>query len=336
MKILHVTSDDKPGGIQKAFNAYLSVLNSIPQFENLYFSPRRMNFNQQYKSSHHIKMSWFQKMFIRNGFLLPIKQFQNPPVNISFVHNGFICKVMKGYSNKVIGICHNDKPEQFKHADFLICLSPEAVEKAKNIGRNHNSIFHLPHYFEPQKKVSHRGKQKQKLTIGAAGRFVEKKGFKTFIDVAARIKQQFPEVDFVLAGDGPLSKSLRKHSENKGNPVRFSGWIDIEEFAPSIDIFCLPSLDEPFGYILPEIMQFGVAIVASSTNGPLWICKDNKNALFFEPLNCNEMLMCLKTLIQNPKERNKYQQRAKQVVREKRFSKKVFIEKLVSIIQKVK
>ena len=100
MKILHVTSDDKPGGIQKAFNAYLSVLNSIPQFENLYFSPRRMSFNQQYKSSHHINMSWFQKMLIRNGFLLPIKQFQNPPVNISFVHNGFICKVMKGYRSQ--------------------------------------------------------------------------------------------------------------------------------------------------------------------------------------------------------------------------------------------
>lgn len=332
MKILHVTSDDKPGGIQKAFKAYLSALAPIPQLENLYFAPLPLNLNQFQETPHHIRMSWQQKTLIRRGFFLPNKQFQNHSFNISFVHNGFICKIMKKYSDKVIGICHNDKPEQFKHADCLICLSPNAVEKAKNSGRCEDSIYHLPHYFEPQKKTLNEIKTKQKLTIGAAGRFIDKKGFKTFIDVAARIKEEFPEIDFVLAGDGPLSKSLRAFSKSRGNPVRFTGWTDVETLAPSIDIFCLPSLDEPFGYILPEMMQYGIAVVSSSTNGPLWICKGNQNALFFEPSNDDEMLICLKTLIQNPKKRNKYQKRAKQVIKEKRFSKQVFVEKLTSII----
>ncbi len=335
MKILHVTSDYKAGGIQKAFKAYLSALAPIPEYQNLYFAPLRLDLNPYQNNPHYINMSWLQKTLIRRGFLLPIQQFHNSSFNISLVHNGFICKTMKRYSDRVIGICHNDKPEQFSDADYLICLSPNAVEKAKNTGRRESSIYHLPHYFEPQKKVFNAIKHRKKLTIGAAGRFVEKKGFRTFIDVAARIKKEFTEIDFVLAGDGPLSKSLRAFSKSKGDPVRFTGWIDIEKLGSTIDIFCLPSLDEPFGYILPEMMQFGVAIVSSSTNGPLWICKTSDNALFFEPSDVDQMLICLRTLIQNPKERKKYQQRAKQVVGEIRFSKHIFVEKLVSFISKI-
>ena len=333
MKILHVTSDNKPGGIQKAFEAYLSALIPISSFENFYFAPQSLVINKHQKNLVHIDMSWLQKTLIRRGLFLPVQQFPNNSFNISIVHNGFMCKAIKRFSDKVVGICHNDKPKQFRHADYLICLSPNAVEKAKNTGRSDKTLFLLPNYFEPKKIVCRNNRARQKLTIGAAGRFVEKKGFKTFIDVAARIKQEFPEIDFVLAGDGPLSKQLRKFSDSKGNPVRFTGWMDIEKFAPSIDIFCLPSLDEPFGYILPEMMQFGVAIVSSRTNGPLWICKGSENALFFEPSDRDEMFRCLKTFIQNPKERKKYQKRAKKVICEKRFSKHLFAERLVSFIK---
>ena len=39
MKILHVTSDKKPGGIQKAFKSYVAALAPISKFENSYFTP---------------------------------------------------------------------------------------------------------------------------------------------------------------------------------------------------------------------------------------------------------------------------------------------------------
>ena len=335
MKILHVTSDEKPGGIQKAFKNYVAALAPLSEFENFYFTPNYSYTNKDGDNTNHIKLSWLQKTLIRRNLLFSVNNFHNQLFNISFVHNGFMCRSIKKYSDNVIGICHNDKPEQFDYADNLICLTPNAVQKAKEIGRCENSIHLLSHYFEPQKKITHSDKIGQKLTIGAAGRFVEKKGFKTFIDAAARVRKEFPEVEFVLAGDGPLSKSLLAFSKSKGNPVRFTGWIDITEFAPSLDIFCLPSLDEPFGYILPEIMQYGVAIVATRTNGPLWICQSIEDALFFEPSNSDEMVDRLKILIQNPRERNKYQQRAKQAVYDERFSKEVFTENLLNIIKVV-
>ena len=38
MKILHVTSDNKPGGIQKAFKSYVAALAPLSEFENFYFT----------------------------------------------------------------------------------------------------------------------------------------------------------------------------------------------------------------------------------------------------------------------------------------------------------
>ncbi len=332
MKILHVTSDNKPGGIQKAFKAYLGILSAMPQFENIYFSPNRLEFHEHKYHAQHIHMSWIQKTLFRRATNFPIRKLYNHSFKIGLVHNGFVCASVKRYCDNVIGICHNDKPEQFRDADHLICLTPNAAQQARKLGRADNSIHILPHYLEPQKKSSRSVKLNHRVTIGAAGRFVEKKGFKTFIDAAKVIRSENLEIEFLLAGDGPLSKQLRSYAKQKGNPVRFTGWVDIEDFAPSIDIFCLPSLDEPFGYILAEMMHHGVAVIASKTNGPLWICKEEKTALFFRPSHSTELANCLRTLITDPQKMLHYQHYAKKAINDKRFSKQAFTEQLFSII----
>ena len=335
MKILHVTSDYKPGGIQKAFEAYLAALSPLPQFKNFYFIPGGPQLKYHKYHAQHINMSWTQKSLLRRADFLPVQKLRNHKFKIGLVHNGFICAGINRYCDNIIGICHNDKPEQFKDADHLICLTPNAAKKALDFGRREYSIHLLPHYFEPKRKFQGKIKQNDALTIGAAGRFVEKKGFKTFIKAAAEIRYVYPEIKFLLAGDGPLSRQLRSYSESKGNPVKFIGWVDIDDFAPSIDIFCLPSLDEPYGYVLAEMMHYGVAIVSSRTNGPLWICKDESNALFFQPSDSSELANCLKTFISDTKMRIQYQQNAIQTINDKRFSKHAFSEHLLTIISKI-
>ena len=335
MNILHIASDNKPGGIQKAFEAYLGTLSSMAKFENIYFTPNRLPLYELQYNVQHIHMTWTQKMLLRRAAYLPIRKLNDHSFEIGLAHNGFVCSSIRKYCKHVIGVCHNDKPEQFKDADYLICLTPKAVEHAKNSGRDDNTIHMLPHYFEPQTKSSRSVNRGQRVTIGAAGRFVEKKGFKVFIDAAAEIRSEYPEIEFLLAGNGPLSKQLRSYAKQKGNPVRFTGWVDIENFAPSIDIFCLPSLNEPFGYILAEMMNHSVAIIATRTNGPLWICEEGRNALFFQPSDSIELAHCLRTLITNPQKRLRYQHNGKKAIGDKRFSKEVFADHLFSIISMI-
>ena len=335
MKILHITSDNKPGGIQKAFEAYLGVLSAVPQFENIYFTPDRLPLYESQYNARHLYMSWMQKTLLRRVSYFPVQKLYNHSFNIGLAHNGFVCASVKKYCDYLIGICHNDKPAQFKDADHLICLTPNALRQTKELGRDVNTIHMLPHYFEPQTKSSRSINLHHRITIGAAGRFVEKKGFETFIDAAADIKGEYPEIEFLLAGDGPLFKKLRSYAKQRGNPVKFTGWVNIENFASSIDIFCLPSLDEPFGYILAEMMLHGVAVITSRTNGPLWICEEDKNALFFQPSDSIELAHCLRTLITDPQKMLHYRHNARKAIDDKRFSKQAFTDRLFSIISTI-
>ena len=77
MKILHVTSDNKPGGIQKAFKSYVAALAPLSEFENFYFTPNYSYTNNDGNNANHIKLSWLQKTLIRRNLLFCFDNFYN-------------------------------------------------------------------------------------------------------------------------------------------------------------------------------------------------------------------------------------------------------------------
>ena len=105
------------------------------------------------------------------------------------------------------------------------------------------------------------------LHIISAGRLVAKKHFSLFIEAAALAKSANPDLQFTLAGTGPEAANLAQQNAALGHPVSLIGWADLSQLAASADIFCSPSLDEPYGYVLTEMMQAGLAILASPSFG---------------------------------------------------------------------
>jgi glycosyltransferase involved in cell wall biosynthesis len=70
----------------------------------------------------------------------------------------------------------------------------------------------------------------------------------------------------------------REH--NLEDKVEFLGWVkDKESFYFNIDIFCLPSLHEPFGIVLLEAFKYCKPIVSSAAEGPKEIISDGVNGL---------------------------------------------------------
>lgn len=120
------------------------------------------------------------------------------------------------------------------------------------------------------------------LTIGAMGRFVKKKGFDHFLYSLSLLKSRGVKFKAVIAGDGEEKSNLLKLRAklNLTNEVTFTGWVyDKESFFKNIDIFCLPSLHEPFGIIVLEAMKYGKAIVSSASEGPGEIILHEKTGL---------------------------------------------------------
>jgi glycosyltransferase involved in cell wall biosynthesis len=113
--------------------------------------------------------------------------------------------------------------------------------------------------------------------IGSMGRFVAKKGFDVLVDALQLLMAEGVSFRAVLGGDGEEDAALKARARAAGldGLLDFPGWLtDKAAFFAEIDLFCLPSLHEPFGIVLLEAMAHGVPIITADAEGPLEIVAD--------------------------------------------------------------
>jgi glycosyltransferase involved in cell wall biosynthesis len=104
------------------------------------------------------------------------------------------------------------------------------------------------------------------------GRITFQKGPDYFIEAAARVLKEMPEVTFVMAGDGDMMPQMVERvaeREIAGN-FHFTGFLTREEverlFAIS-DLYVMPSVSEPFGIAPLEAMRCDVPVIISRQSG---------------------------------------------------------------------
>ena len=267
IKVLIATSDRSAGGIQRALADQASLLSDDASYEISALSPSSAFFDAVKDSSNNaFRLSDWQRFLFRYvPFLAPLSVKHNS-FDIALCHNGFMARGLKKIAQKVIGICHNDKPSQFIHCDALVCLTQDGIEKAQAEGWDRNALHHIPHYHEI-KHATPPKKPKAPIYVGAAGRMVEKKNLSLFIKIAALVKETHRDVTFLLGGDGKLMQTIQNQNQSLNSPVTILGWTDFDKFLKRLDIMVIPSLDEPFGYVYPEAMSQGVAILSSQSFG---------------------------------------------------------------------
>ncbi|HLM90844.1 MAG TPA: glycosyltransferase family 4 protein [Thermoplasmata archaeon] len=104
------------------------------------------------------------------------------------------------------------------------------------------------------------------------GRLAAMKGVDTFLRAAARVVPVFPDVLFVIAGEGSeYSRLLHLTAAlGIGDRVMFLGRVSEEEreiLLSGASVFVLPSVVEPFGIAALEAMAAGVPTIVSKTSG---------------------------------------------------------------------
>ncbi len=116
-----------------------------------------------------------------------------------------------------------------------------------------------------------RGGRKTPPLVGSLGRMVQKKGFDTFLHALAELQTRGVVFQAVLGGGGEEEKTLKRTARRLGlyDVLEFPGWVDnAQALLESMDIFCLPSLHEPFGIVLLEAMAAKLPVVSTDTEGP--------------------------------------------------------------------
>jgi glycosyltransferase involved in cell wall biosynthesis len=103
-----------------------------------------------------------------------------------------------------------------------------------------------------------------------------------FLRIAARINRQMPDIEFLLAGDGPLRKELEKQAQDLGlgNRVIFLGdRRDVPSVLASMDVAVLTSDSESLSNVILEAMAAGLPVVAYGVGGNAELVNQERGVL---------------------------------------------------------
>ncbi len=115
------------------------------------------------------------------------------------------------------------------------------------------------------------------------GRFSEEKNLMFALSSLEEIQYKDKEISITLIGDGPLKSDISNLAKNSHHKYVISPFTERENL-PDIyklhDIFILPSASEPWGLVINEAIQFGLAILASCNVGAAPELINNNGEIF--------------------------------------------------------
>ncbi len=111
------------------------------------------------------------------------------------------------------------------------------------------------------------------------------KNHRNFLRAAAGIRGRFENVEFILAGDGPLRKELEHYADELGlsGRVCFLGdRRDISAVLASLDVSVVPSSSESLSNVIIESMAAGLPVVANRVGGNPELITEDRGILVKE------------------------------------------------------
>ena len=203
----------------------------------------------------------------------------------------------------VIGVTHNYSVKHFIGLDAVFTVTETLKAYVDRLGQEKSTLYHIPNMIDLAEDVHIIAQPYfSPPVIGTLGRFVKKKGFDVFIKALAILRDKDVAFHAIIGGDGEVKQELITLIDRLGlsQNITLPGWIDHKKsFFDAINIFCLPSLHEPFGIVLLEAFKYGIPIVSTSTEGPSEIIEDKYNGLLVSPKSPEELAHALQLLLQD-------------------------------------
>ncbi|MGO4259332.1 glycosyltransferase [Lysobacter sp. TAB13] len=132
------------------------------------------------------------------------------------------------------------------------------------------------------------GIEASRPTLVTVSRLAVEKNIAFLLQVAKRLVADFPELMFIIAGEGPDAERLKRLSKDYGleRNVRFFGNLDrrttLLDAYRAGDAFVFASPTETQGLVLIEAMALGVPIVSTAVMGTATVLRDAHSAVISE------------------------------------------------------
>lgn len=164
------------------------------------------------------------------------------------------------------------------------------------------------------------------ITLGRVGK---RKGSFDLLEIAKEIHPFFPEIQFILYGDGATEKLAKEIQEKNIKNVSLGGWITLEEQSSVLEnaiLHFLPSYFEGLPMSILETMGAGIPNLTTKVGGIPEAIQSGENGLLVAPGDLNGMFEKLLFFLSTPAFQKSLSQEARNTI-QKDFSIKTYHEK---------
>ncbi len=181
--------------------------------------------------------------------------------------------------------------------------------------------------FKPTQKTE----QQKEFEILYAGSLYALKGIPFLIHAIANVRRNKINAKLTLVGEGAQKESLITLAKTLQveNHVKFAGFVPnskMPAYYNRCDIFCFPTLGEPFGKAVVEAMACGKPVIATNAGGAAEIIQNGENGILVPPADSETLAAEITRLINDPQERHRLGKKARETTVE-RFSWEKIAEK---------
>jgi phosphatidylinositol alpha-1,6-mannosyltransferase len=206
-----------------------------------------------------------------------------------------------------------------KHADIIICNSHNSANIVKRLNYASDDKIHVLHpgvdaaLFVPAATddafKQRMGWQGRKVII-TVGRLQERKGQDMMVRATALLKQQFPEILYVVVGRGECLESLQALAAELGlnDHVQFLTEVTDTQMIKCYqqgDVFILPNRTigndiEGFGMVLVEAQSCGKPVIAGDSGGTKETMLLNQSGFVIDCTNATSISITVAKLLADP------------------------------------
>lgn len=210
--------------------------------------------------------------------------------------------------------------KSLKEADLVTAISQAFEEEIKEAGIPREKIRLIPNGINLEEFQINGIFQWKKPYIMTMGRLREKKGFDVLIRAFFKVKESFPWVDLLIAGQGrdeefliSLIKELKL-----GDSVHLIGTVQGEEKVRKLKgslFFVCPSRREPFGIVNIEALACGKPVIGTHVGGIPDVIKEGENGFLIMPEDPQALAQAMIRLLSFPKLIETFGKRAEEMAK---------------------
>lgn len=169
------------------------------------------------------------------------------------------------------------------------------------------------------------------LTVGRIVRTERYKGFDEVLEVLPGLLRQFPDLVYVIVGDGDDRARLRQKAADLGlaGHTVFTGYVSEEEkkdLYATADVFVMPGRGEGFGIVYLEAMAMGVPVIASKKDGSREAVREGELGAMVDPDSPEDLQAAIAAALELPRRRPAGLEF---------FSEQAYRERVISLVREV-